>query len=905
MTADRWRRVEELYHSALEQPKESRAAFLEGECSDSDLRHEVESLLAQSGDGLLDHHAAELIAGARLGPYEILDVLGQGGMGTVYRARDTRMDRTVAIKVSATQFSGRFEREVRAVAALNHPHICTLYDVGPNYLVMEYVEGKALHGPLPVDRAIRLASQLLDALDAAHRKGIVHRDLKPANILVTKSGVKVLDFGLAKMESAVAADAGTVTRKGDIIGTLHYMSPEQAEGRETDTRSDLYSFGLVFYEMLTGQRASASILEEAGPPGLQRVLRRCLAKDPADRWQSAADLKVALEWSGEAAPATPSSRRKTSDIWTAASAVVVVLALAILFVWNRGTPARPSRFTIAPPQESATPLNTQYLWLSLAVASDGLNLAFTADFEGKRWLWVRPLASDTAQRLPNTQGAAMPFWSPDSRQIAYFATGSPIGAGPWMLKKITATGGPPQTICEINGADGGTWNRDGTILFAAAYTPIYRVPASGGEPRPITQLDTAHGESSHSEPEFLPDGRHFLYWANNQEIPRRALWVAALDSPERRMVMLNPTMPRFAEPDYLLFSRDGTLFAQHLDLKQWRRVGNPVALAEGVNNVRAAFSTSSNGVLVYRPTQKSTGPPASQLAWYSREGKRLDSIGGRLPVTWIRLSPDERYAAMDVGTNNQGSAGTNLYLLDLRNNVTSRLTFGEHGDDNPVWSPDSHRIVYVDHTIRSFHLPSRLMEVTIGEHAPKTIFEQKDGWIVPDDWSPDGRSILLRDNYRTILTLPLDGGRKPKPLLDLDARYSLGEVHFSPGGRWIAYHSNESGLWQVYVASFPSMTGRRQISTEGGCIPFWRKDGRELFYMSTQGKIMSVAVKAGTEFDASAPKLLFEGPRAPGCGFDIYAVTGNGERFLMIEPPPPTQPEPMHVILHWDAEIQR
>jgi len=939
MDQDRWRRVEELSHLALERVPEARTAFLEEACPDSDLRREVESLLAQSGEGLLDHPAADLVKGGRVGPYEIQGVLGQGGMGTVYKARDTRVGRTVAIKISAAQFSGRFEREARAVAALNHPHICTLYDVGPNYLVMEHVDGKPLNGPLPVDEALRLAGQLLDALDAAHRQGIVRRDLKPANILVTKAGVKVLDFGLAKMESASSAKMETVTQKGSILGTLHYMSPEQVQGKETDARSDLFSFGLVLYEMLTGRRAfegenSASVmagilerdpakLEEIAPAGLQRVLRRCLVKDAADRWQTAADLRVALEWSTEQrGQANTGQSARARPTWSAIGAVGAIALAAIAFLLLPGEPVVSYRFDIIPPEGTTAPVGYA---LPMAVSPDGRKLAFVAFSEGKRWLWVRPLASDSAQRLENTESAAHPFWSPDSQQIGF---GGVIG-GKAALRRIPASGGSPQTVASAQGGlDGGTWNREGTILFAAGNSPIFRVPASGGEPRQVSQLDTARGETSHSMPEFLPDGRHFLFWANNREPEKQAIWVGSLDTPERQMVMLNMTMPRFAEPDILLFSRAGRLFGQHLDLKRFRLTGSPVALAENVHYVRPAFS-ASNGVLVYRQTAGAVPTVSSQLAWYTREGKRLESVGDKRPYNQkyfqFRLSPDERYAAVELLTGKEFTAPANvsrntifkqrnIYLLNFSTKVMSRLTFGEGFDNDSVWSPDSRRILYVERTGPP-PLPSRLMELTLGEHAPQLVREEKGFWMNLHDWSPDGRSLLFGHNGGAFFALPLEGEQKPATLLDLGDKVHLEEAHISPDGRWVAYNSNESGQYQVYVASFPGMGGKKQVSTGGGCIPFWRKDGRELFYRTLPGwtlpgKMMSVAVKTGSSFDASAPKPLFQAPaQGPGddpCILDYYAVTGDGQKFLMIERDAQTSvTEPTHVILHWDAEMNR
>jgi len=917
MDAERWRRVEQLFHSALEHDAPARQAFLDRACSDADLRRDVLALLEQSPDGLLDRPAAALVAGALLGPYRILAPIGAGGMGTVYKALDTRLDRTVAIKFSNARFSERFEREARAIAALNHPHICTLYDAGPNYLVMEYVEGKTLSGPMPVEQAIALAGQLLDALDAAHRKSIVHRDLKPANILVTKSGVKVLDFGLAKMQAAAAAGSQTLTEKGSISGTLQYMSPEQVEGKDTDTRTDIFSFGLVFYEMLTGRRpfegdsaarVMAGILEReptpmgnAAPPGLERIVRRCLAKDPADRWQSVRDLKIAIEWS------TPSEARQTrtpanrSVRWIAAAGIAAAALLAA-FVYRPGPPAaETSRFTIAPPTGAAVDRAMEYTMLPLAVSPDGRHLAFTGFYEGSLWLWVRPLASEQAVRLDNTRGAAMPFWSPDSQQIAFFAP-LPVESAKrtWQLKRIPAGGGSPELICDTRNADGGTWNRDGTILFAGGNSPVYRVAASGGQPAAVTALDAAHGETSHSMPEFLPDGRHFLFWANNSDTEKRAIWAGSLDTPDRHMVVLNDGMPGFAAPDRMLFSRDGTLYAQRLDMKRFQLLSKPVRIGENVHNLRRAFSASANGVLVYRET----GPSAAQgseLVWYSRQGKRLGAIGERMPYREVRLSPNERYVALDAVMNK----GTSIFLLDLQTNVTSRLSSNERNDDDPVWSPDSRSIVYVNHSGGpDTDEPASLWQLKLGEPAPKKLLEERGTWVTPADWSPHGEFLVLFRKNRSIHTFPLDTSHNPAKLLEVDPPTFVDEAHLSPDGRWIAYQARESGTWRVFVAAFPSMSGKKQVSGENACIPFWRKDGRELFYMSSTGRMMSVAVKPGAELDVSAPVVLFQGPSNPLAAFDWYAPSGDGQKFLIIEPSVPVAQD-LHVVLHWDAGMGR
>jgi Tol biopolymer transport system component len=536
------------------------------------------------------------------------------------------------------------------------------------------------------------------------------------------------------------------------------------------------------------------------------------------------------------------------------------------------------------------------------VSPDGRSLAFTLAKDRKLSIWIRPIASETPVRLENTDRGAMPFWSPDSKQIGYFASTDPTqGVQTWQIKRIPAGGGLPEVVCASKGnADGASWNRDGVILFASGNSPLYRVPATGGEPKPVTALDTARGETSHSMPEFLSDGRHFIFWSNNRDPEKRAIWVGALDSTERTMVMLNETMPGFAAPDHLLFSRDGTLYAQQLDLKQFRLLGKPTAVGENVHELRKAFSASSNGVLVYRETGPS-GRPGAELTWYSRQGARLRNVGERMPYREVRLSPDERYAALDAWATN----GTRLYLLDMQTQVTSLIPPGKRLDDDPVWSPDSHRLVFANHGMISTPGPATLMEWRLGDLASRPILEETDTWITPEDWSPDGRFLVVRRNNRSLGTVPVEGGGQARNLFEVDPKSLLDEAHLSPDGRYLAYHTTETGDFQVYVVSFPSITGKKQVSTGGGCMPFWRKDGKELFYISSKGEMMSVQVKPGAVFDASAPNPLFQAPPVI-CGFDRYAVAADGQSFLMIEPSPQNRmAQPVHAILHWDAGLRR
>jgi eukaryotic-like serine/threonine-protein kinase len=847
-----------------------------------------------------------LRVGARLGPYEIVAPLGAGGMGEVYRARDPRLGRDVAIKVSAESFSDRFEREARAVAILNHPNICTLHDVGPNYLVMEYIEGVPLGGPLPLAHALKYATQICDALDAAHRKQIVHRDLKPGNILVTKGGIKVLDFGLAKMGAPVTMNEATLTKaltaKGEILGTLHYMSPEQLQGREAEAPSDIFSFGLVLYEMLTGKRAFdgpspasviAAILERptpsvghVGPPALERVLHRCLEKDPESRWQSARDLKNELEWISNApAPAETTLQSPTRRIaaalgWIAASVFAIALAIT---VWTSRRPAPgspPITFELTPPEGDT--FGGGYP----VISPDGRMIAATVfTGTGQRRIAVRRLDTPAWQTLPGTDGAFTPAWSSDGRYLAFLAG--------TKVKKIDVTGGPPQPVADVPGGwiPYAAWNRDGVILFSRR-DGLWKVAASGGNPTQVTALDTSVQENLNGAPQFLPDGRHFWFLGRTPDDGKSAMYVGSIDASgatNRTLLVPAASSALYAEgargAGYLLFEREGALMAQSFDVAHTRLTGDPflVATQVGLGGSALAASVSSTGALIM-----STGPSnalASQLAWVDRRGKPLGELGE--PGTYLdfSLAPDGKHVMLARTVS--GGRDLDLWLVDVATAGMTRFTFDPATDRSPVWSPDGSRVVYS----RS---QSDLYEKTVtgtGERRLTGVLG------MPMDWSRDGRSILVRSNDGDLWALT-DG----KPVRITQTPFNETLAQFSPDGKWIAFVSSERRQPEVYVQAFPFGGEQFPISIAGGTAPRWRSDGAELFYAALDGKLMSVAVKGAAGFEHAAPTLLFDiqlNDASPNA-FD-YVVTGDGQRFLVRTPAKGAKANPVMVMTNWLA----
>jgi eukaryotic-like serine/threonine-protein kinase len=876
-------------------------------------------------------------------------------MGEVYRAVDTRLNRPVAIKILPEMLAGtaesraRFEQEARAVSSLSHPHICMLYDIGHQdgieFLVMEYLEGETLtrrleRGALAVAELLRIGIEIADALDKSHRQGVVHRDLKPGNIMLTKSGAKLLDFGLAKTSAPLAGDLSSsptasqpfgtpatrqsLTAAGSIVGTFQYMSPEQLEGEEADARSDIFSFGSVLYEMATGKKAFeaktqasliAAILEHDPAPisgvrpnipvALDRIVRTCLAKNPEDRFQSAHDLKLQLQWVREAgsqgssagvqAPALP--QRPTRRAWLFALAGVVGIALLAALITRHFT-ARPvpdaptMRFTIAAPEASS-------YGLSLAISPNGKLLTFVATSGGKEQLWIRPLDSLESHALDGTAGASLPFWSPDNRSIAFFADAK--------AKKIDLSTGAVEVLCDATDSRGGSWGPDGTILTAPhSRSPLDRCSAGKRTP-PVTILDPSKNESSHRWPWFLPDGRHFLYFARTQGKPIESIYAGSLDSPERKYLVDASSGAIYVEPRYLLFVRGRTLFAQEFDARKLEVRGEALPVAEGIAptgeigpSAYAPFSGSTNGILVYR-----TGVgDLAQLTWYDRHGKPLGTLGPPGRYDQLALSPDGKSLALERTDPSLNTS--DIYLVELATGSFSRFTFDTASESNPVWSPDGTRIAFSANRTGEYNI---YWKASNGASGDERVLEAKD-LELPVGWSPDGKYLVYEDATPStdydIWLLPLTGeDRRPKPYIVGPGIQEFGGV--SPDGRWFAYDSDETGRHEIYVQSFPSAGGKWQITSEGGFEPQWRRDGRELFYLAPNRKIMAVATELSPTFHAGAPQPLFEAPINMNGIEDSsarFSFSPDGQRVLVIaEVGEKSASSAIRVVANWAAAL--
>ena len=952
MTNERWEQVARLYEAALERPEEDRAAYVDdSSAGDEELRREVESLLAQEhATGVLDRPAMEAAAGllradvtlpsgTELGPYRITGVIGAGGMGHVYRATDTRLLRTVAIKVlrhdlaSDAQFRERFRREATAIAALAHPHICALYDVrhedGIEFLVLEYLEGETLaarlaRGALPFAEALRHAIEIADALAAAHRSGVVHRDLKPSNIVLTKTGAKLLDFGLAKGVVSTMRPTGSlasdtlvtdVTVQGTILGTLHYMAPEQLEGRPADARSDIFAYGAVVYEMLTGRKAFAGDSQPLAPPLLEHIVRRCLAKDPDERWQTAADLGSELRWVASRRGGRPVNARVA---WAVAA---MALAAAVgLFVYvatrpsARGTTITrfseplPSGVTLA---ALTTRTGNAVSISALAVSRDGRRLAYVGQGpDGVRRVWLRSLDRLEAQPLPGTEGAAGPFWSPDGRFLAFFADGK--------LKKIEIGSGTASSICDARFPNAGSWSEDDVILLSVnrpstvSRTAIGRVSASGGTPVPITET-SIEGEQ-HARPVFLPDGRHFLYYAfmpgpRNPHRPRHPVLVGSLDGSVAKELLVPDGMNVAFSRGHVLFLRDTTLMAQPFDVRTLSLSGAAFPAADQIatqpiSPTDALFSASDTGVLVY---QSGAPPSSSELAWFDRAGRRTGSIGEPANYAGLSLSPDEHRLAVTVLS--ASSAESDIWIYPTTTGVPTRFTFDPAIEQASVWSPDGRTIAFAARRAP----PQVVLKDTDGSaEQPLTLRPARDAGPGDvgatgrslSDWSPDGRHLLFFVSGG-LWQMPLSPRPDIRPwLAPRDAFVINGR--FDRTGRWVAYQSNESGRIEVYVAAFPGPGVKRQVSAEGGVLPRWRADGRELYFLAPDDTLMAATV-ASTEATVDITdvrplfktrrKLLQNGAGAP------YAVSADGRRILINTRPPDAPPAPLTVVLNWMAGL--
>ncbi len=876
-----------------------------------------------------------LTTGSRLGPYEIASPIGAGGMGEVYKARDTRLERDVAIKIlrpsesTSEEMKQRFEREAKAISQLSHPNICALYDVGSHegteYLVMEYLEGETLagrlaKGPMELGQLIPVGIQIADALDRAHRQGIVHRDLKPGNVMLTKGGVKLLDFGLAKTLAPQSAQTQLtslptmaspqhLTQQGTILGTFQYMAPEQLEGGEADARSDIFALGAVLFEMATGRKAfegksqasligailkenppSVSSIAPMTPPALDRAIATCLAKDPENRFQTAHDVKLQLQWIAEGGsqaglPAPVAQRRKSREKLAWALAAAAALAAAgFAFGFVRRAPAHPQvvRFEIPTPPELTTIDAPR-------ISPDGKIIAFNAtDSSGRSRIWVRALDALKARALDGTEGAGRPFWSPDSRFIGFVAAGK--------LQKIDVTGGPPQKICDAPGGSDGTWSTSGVILLdGTGPQPIRRVPASGGTAVDFVKQDASRKERTVAWPEFLPDGRHFLYMATGEKPEDNVYRIGSLDSTGSKTLASAQTLVSYAPPGYLLFVRDRTLVAQPFDAKALKTTGEPTPLAEqiGTDSVGLArFSVSRNGTLVYR-----TGESGNRFVWMDRSGKEGEAVGDPGDSRNPAFSPDGERLAYDLADSRRGK--TDVWIRDLKRGVSSRFTFDTDGAFAPLWSPDGKRVVYT--------VGNDLFEKAsegLGEEKPLL---KSDELKFACDWSRDGKYIAYssqgKETAFDIWILPTFGDMKPVPFV----KTPFAELRpvFSPDGRFLAYQSNESGRAEIYVQSFPGPGGKWQISTAGGIEPHWRGDGKELYYRAPDQKLMAVEIQAGSTVTAGAPQPLFQGRFDSSVAREHYIPTRDGKRFLVVAPLGREAMTPTTVVLNWHADLGR
>ena len=879
--------------------------------------------------------------GSQLGPYTIVSALGAGGMGEVFRARDTRLDRFVAIKILSVEFTGdpeaeeRLRTEAQAISALNHPNICTLLDVGRegliDFLVMELLEGETLgerltRGPLPLDSLWSTAQEIAAGLDAAHAKGITHRDLKPSNVMLTRTGAKLLDFGLAKQKtrtSRTSADTQShnlsTTVEGAVLGTLPYMAPEQIEALDVDARTDLFAFGALLFEMATGRRAfdgrthaslAAAILEREPPlpshhrAGLPRafdhLVVRCLAKNPDDRWQSAHDLMLQLKWIAAVASEAPQERtpRQFARVALALALMAVLAAGAAGIVLGRRSPVSlaPGQFEVSLP--AGTILQSVGSGTNLAVSPDGRFLVAAVLRNGQTELWLRPFDASAPRRIPGTEGARLPFWSPDSKFVGFTAGR--------RIQRVDLAGGMPQTICEAKVDYGLSWGQDGTILFSDV-TGIYRVASSGGVPAKLTSVDRSRNEREHLWPGFLPDGRHFLFLASIADQDgvaiRHHVYLGAVDGTAARPLIAAESRMMFAN-GYMLYVQAGTLQAHRFDLSTLGFVGDPKPLAERVwyfkANGMAEFSASETGVVAFHG-----GTSDTELLWFDRAGRQIGRLGSRAAFLGPRVSPDGGKVAVAVDDWRTGAP--DVWIYDRDTGIPNRLTADPRLADSPVWSADGSVLYFRSALDGSPDLFTRRADGSGG----KDRLLEFDGVEIPYDVSRDGRQLLFADanrqSHNDLWTLSLPGPSPPR--VYLRTPYDETDARFSPDGRWVAFMSNETQSPEIYVAPIDDPGAKQRVSIAGGTGPRWRSDGRELVYLTPDSTLMSVPIDLGQRLHAGVPRPLFSpGPvfaeRSGGIGNPSYDMSADGSAFLVNRVVKDASVSPISVILNWPGLVE-
>jgi Tol biopolymer transport system component len=865
-------------------------------------------------------------------------------MGEVYRAKDTRLGRDVAIKILPKEMSAdatrkqRFEREAKTISGLNHPNICTLHDVGSqdgvDYLVMECVEGETLakrleKGPLPLEQLLKYGAQMADALDRAHRSGVVHRDLKPGNIMLTSAGVKLLDFGLAKPVEGVASGltlsmaavrSSPVTQDGMVVGTFQYMSPEQVEGKELDGRSDIFSLGAVLYEMVTGRRAfegksqlsvASAILEKEPaaisevkpmtPPALDHAIRRCLAKDPDERWQTGRDLAGELKWISESgSQAGVSAVMAANKSWRvktlgglAAALAVATLVFAYLYLRGDVSPTA-TRAAILPPIDKA------FLRVAYALSPDGTRLAFTVQtVEGKMSIWVRALDSSVAQELAGTENGGVPLWSPDSQWIAFFADGK--------LRRIPAGGGTVQVVCDAPAGRGGSWNADGVIVFAPSVVgTLQKVSAGGGTPTPVTQLNESTGEQTHRWPEFLPDGKHFLYLARQpSEKQPSGVYVGSLEGNFRKKVLDGTSNAQYVQPGYLLFVRDETLLAQRFKLSTLSVEGDAIPLATDVSRLTGSLwdgvTASQNGKIVYSPKGFESD---LELMVTDRTGNPLSTFRANGTLAMLRISPDGKKVAVAEVTGDKATAG--VWIHDLASHLSTRLVLTDASYGSPTWSPDGTQVAFASTKSGPFNMYVKALSGGAEEKSIHTSPEDER----PRSWSPDGKYLVYdrrataRRAVSEVMVLPLTGAGEPYSLLNAPYANQAGQV--SPDGKWIAFSANQTGKTEIYVTTFPKAKGLWQVTTTGGDSPRWSHDGLTLFYVGSDGVIKSTDVKAGADsFHVGASTEVMPRHLSPGGYQAPFDVFPDGQHFMIGSVREGKLHSPLTLITNWTAELKK
>jgi Tol biopolymer transport system component len=900
-----------------------------------------------------------LLSGTRLGPYEIEAPLGAGGMGEVYRARDTRLDRTVAVKILPPHLAGnpearqRFEREARAISSLNHPHICTLHDIGNEdgaaFLVMEYVPGETLDarlqkGPLPLRQALEYGIQICDALEKAHRAGIVHRDLKPGNIMLAASGAKLLDFGLAKPVAGLGATgtltpstptmnlstlvspAGPLTQQGSIVGTFQFMAPEVLQGHEADARSDIFSFGCVLYQMITGRRAfegksqisvASAILEKEpepvsklaplAPATLDHVVNDCLAKDPESRWQSAADVGRELRWIAagastglpHAAATKPHSPWRERLLWMAALA-----AMLGILAWSALRPQQPRRVMrsyLPPPTGAGFDLTGDFSGPP-AVPPDGSMVAFCARGQGERnSIWVQSLSELSAHKLDGTEGASFPFFSPDGKFIGFFAGG--------QMKKVASAGGPVSVIADAPNSRGGTWNADNVIVYEPDYRDsLWRIPATGGTPVRLTKLDSAR-HTTHRWPWFLPDGKHFLFFGTNHAgSSEQGVYFGSLEDGSYHHVVDSDSGAQYAS-GYLLYHVQSALLAQKFDPASGKISGDAVPVASPVEydpgTWHTTFAASQNGLLIYESGSKILG---IDLVWRDRAGKTLGNVADRAAYKGSgRLSPDGKLLAISMG-----DPQADIWVFDLERGARTRLTFGGATFNTPSWSPDGKRLVYVRQSGANLATGTSLCErLANGGGQEKILMEAtpEAPTLLSPQWSPDSRYLLHIEQSGPggagVWALPTFGDRKPIPIVRTTPQVRLMQFRLSPDGHWLAYSSTESGREEIYVTRFPSGEGRWQISQNGGTFPVWSGDGREIFFAGLQDAFFhSVGVRPeGEGFQSDPVRNLFQFGYISPFGVPFEAAA-DGQRFILSTLPESIS-SPLALVTNWSDDLKK